>query len=273
MNLTRCLIFVFVAFTLFSLVAIQEVKSESANVIVINNDCSVSDTNAIKRSGNIYSLTGDLYNSPIIIQCNNIILDGKGFTLQGPGGWPTPAALNLTCTNVTVQNFAIANWEVGILDAYNNNAIVHNNVTGNERDIAIYADNCKVTGNYLGSSDYAVRVIGNGNIFFQNEIVNYGFVFYIDSTLGNVITANDITFDNPIVFETDHYLDQVYHNNFINRISFSLPSNEPTSILDISVNASGVTEPPWIMAFRLEETTRATMQADIQTPPKLTTQE
>jgi hypothetical protein len=148
MSLNRGLIFAFVVLTLFALVGIREVKSETAGVIFIRGDGSVSDTNAIQRSGNIYSLTGDLYNSPIIIQCNSIILDGKGFTLKGPISWVSGlCAINLTCTNTTVQNFNIAGfWEVGVLGNYNGNTICNNNITKTDRAISIYASNYNVSG-------------------------------------------------------------------------------------------------------------------------------
>lgn len=161
---SKKIITLFFAFiSVVSLVAINGVKSQSAGTIFINADGTVSGTDAIQRSGNVYALTENIYDSPIVVLCNDIILDGEGFALQGPGGWPTPAAINLTCMYVAVQNFVITGWEVGILGVYNSNTISDNNVTNNERDIAIYADNYFVTGNYIAQSDYSVRIIGNNN--------------------------------------------------------------------------------------------------------------
>lgn len=190
-------------------------EAHSSSSIVIKPDGSVVGTNKIQAFGNVYFLLGDLYDSPVIVECNNMVLDGNGFTLQGAGGWPTPAAINLTCTNVTVQNFNILNWEVGILGAWNNNTIANNNITNNERNIAIYADNYDIIGNQIENGDYSIRIIGNNNTIQNNSIKAGAVAFWITSSLGNVITANQITFQNPTLFETDNGGYKVYNNNFI----------------------------------------------------------
>ena len=227
---------------LISVAAVHDAWSQSADAIFINPDGSVSGTNKIQRNGNLYSLTDNIYNSSIVVQCDNIVIDGAGFTLQGPApAWPTPAAINLTCSNVTVENFNIIGWEVGILGAYNSNTIINNNITGNERDIAIYADNYNVTRNYIAQADFGVRIIGNNNTISQNQIVEYVFAFWITSSSGNMITANNITFYNPLVFDTDYGGFQVYHNNFFN-------PDRNTGILNTYYGPQGgigVTMPPW----------------------------
>ena len=132
---------------------VQPVKSQSLGTVYINPDGSITGTEKIQRNGNLYTLTDNLNNLPIVVLCDNIVFDGGGFTLKGPGGYPTPAAINLSSTNVIVRNFTIESWEVGILGSQNNNVITNNNVTDNERDIAVYANNYNITSNYLGAAD------------------------------------------------------------------------------------------------------------------------
>jgi len=92
------------------------VRAQSAGVIVINADGSISGTSLIQRQGIVYSFTGNIFDSPITLLCSNIVLDGEGFSLQGAGGWGTPgvaglentAAIDLSCSNVTVQDFVIS---------------------------------------------------------------------------------------------------------------------------------------------------------------------
>ena len=220
------------------------VTAQTASVITINADGSVSGTNLIQHDGNHYTLTASLNNISIIVECNNIVLDGGGFTLEGPGDWPTPAAINLTCSNVVVENFTIKNWEVGILGSWNGNVIAYNKVTNNERDIAIYADDYNLTGNNLASADYAVRIIGNHNNIFQNCIDNYGFAFWINSDFGNLIVDNDITYKNPLVFDSN-YNDRIYHNNFYNLIG----RYENATIESERQTLSGTTPAPWDNGF------------------------
>ena len=137
--------------SLFCGILVQPVKSQSLGTVYINLDGSITGTEKIQRNGNVYTLTDNLYNLPIVVLCDNIVFDGGGFTLKGPSGYPTPAAINLSSTNVVVRNFTIESWEVGILGSHSNNVITNNNVTGNERDIAVYANNYNITHNYLGS--------------------------------------------------------------------------------------------------------------------------
>jgi hypothetical protein len=221
-----------------SLVSIGSVRAQSVTTIFINADGSVSGTNAIQREGNHYDLTESLYNSSIVVLCGNIVLNGDGFTLQGPNYWSTPAGINLTCSGVTVENFVVKCWEVGILGAYDGNTISDNSLIDNERGIAVYADNYKVEGNYIAQADYCIRVTGNNDTFTQNVIDNSGFAFWITDSSGILITENNITSHNPMVFQTDYGGFQVYHNNFYN-----LGTN--TLVLMTNPNATDADFSPW----------------------------
>jgi hypothetical protein len=216
---------VFVFVCLVSLAAMPSVKSQSAGAIFINSDGSVSGTTSIQRDGNIYRLTANLYDSPIVVLRNNIVIDGEGFVLQGAGGWGTPgtagleatSAINLTCSNTTVRNFNINGWEVGVLGSCNGNTITNNNISETERAIAIYAYNYNVTSNYLANSIYGVRIQGNNTSIQQNQIVNNYCGFLISYSSGVIITGNNIT-NNNIAVNTDNMPPssfQIYLNNFI----------------------------------------------------------
>jgi parallel beta-helix repeat protein len=225
MNLKVVFVCVFVFVCLVSLAGMPSVKSQSAGAIFINSDGSVSGATNIQRDGNLYRLTANLYDSPIVVLRNNIVIDGEGFVLQGAGGWGPPgvagleatSAINLTCSNVTVRNFIINGWEVGILGSYNGNTITNNNITATERATAIYADNYNVTGNYLANSIYGVRIQVNNNSIQQNQIVNNYYGFLISYSSGVTIAGNNIA-NNNIAVNTDNMPPsnfQIYLNNFI----------------------------------------------------------
>ena len=225
LNMKIVFVCVFVFVCLVSLAVVPSGKSQSAGAIFINSDGSVSGTTNIQRDGNFYRLTANLYDSPIVVLRPNIIIDGEGFVLQGAGGWGTPgeagleatSAINLTCTNVTVSNFNINGWEVGVLGAYNGNTITNNNISETERAIAIYADNYNVTGNYLANSIYGVRIQGNNTGIQQNQIVNNYCGFLISYSSGVIIAGNNIA-NNNIAVNTDNMPPssfQIYLNNFI----------------------------------------------------------
>jgi hypothetical protein len=217
------IICVFICLAHLNIVSLS-VEAQSAGVIVIKADGSVSGTNLIYRQGSVYRLTGDTYDSPITVLCSNIVLDGAGFTLQGAGGWgkagvagvETTAAIHLTCSNVTVQNFNISGWEAGVSGANDGNSIIDNNITRTENAVAIYADNYVVKGNYLTSSTYGIYIKGNSNWISQNQIIdNYGGAM-IYPTLNTTITENDFI-NNGVELTIGTYADfsyQIYDNNF-----------------------------------------------------------
>jgi parallel beta-helix repeat protein len=203
---------------LASLILISNVNSQSEGAIFINADGTISGTSKIQRNGNVYTLMDSFYNSPITVQCNNIILDGAGFVLKGPTGWVSGLfAINLTCSNVTVRNFNIIGfYEVGILGAYNSNNVYSNNITETDRAISIYADDYNVEGNYLADNDVGIRIVGKNNNITKNHILNNFDGFFITNSTDNRIIANRIE-RNGIAVNTDYGGFQVYHNNFINQ--------------------------------------------------------
>jgi len=229
--------------------SVSSVKSQSAGTIFINSDGSVSGTTSIQHDGNLYRLTANLYDSPVVVLRNNIVIDGEGFVLQGAGGWGIPgetgleatSAINLTCSNVTVSNFNINGWEVGVLGAYNGNTIINNNISETERAIAIYADNYNLTGNYLANSIYGVGVQGNNNSIQQNQIVNNYCGILIGSSSGVIIAENKIA-NNSTEVNTDSSSFQIYLNDFIVRSTATIVTTTSDAFPGLP---SGGTMPPW----------------------------
>src|SRR5665647_2198563 len=87
MNLKEKMAFTLIILCLTSLSALQSVKSQTTNSIFINPDGSVSGTTLIQQSGNQYIVTGNIYDQILVVECNNIVVNGGGFALQGAGGW------------------------------------------------------------------------------------------------------------------------------------------------------------------------------------------
>lgn len=205
--------------------SVSSVKSQTAGAIFINSDGSVSGTTSIQRDGNLYRLTANLYDSPVVVLRNNSVIDGEGFVLQGAGGWGTPgvaglentAAIDLTCSNVTVQDFVISGWETGVAGTYDGNTVADNNISSTENAVAIYSDNNIVSGNSLANSIYAVYIKGNNNFVSRNQIdSNYGGIM-IFPTLKTTVTENNFT-NNGICLTIgtyDNFSYQIYDNNLI----------------------------------------------------------
>ena len=222
--------------------------AQTSAIITIKGDGSIEGSDKIQRNGNVYTLKDNIFNSTITVICNNIVLDGSGFTLQGPVGWVSGlGAINLTCSNVTVRNFNIVGFfEAGILGAYNGNKILNNNITGTDRAIALYADDYHIEGNYLADNDIGIRIVGKNNNVTQNYIVDNAVGFSITNSSNNNIIANTIE-KNMEAISTDTGGFKVYHNNFINQTIGSGGSWEATILFTdyFSLGVNTTLKPDW----------------------------
>jgi parallel beta-helix repeat protein len=151
--------------------------------IYINSNGSITPVTApISTVDNItYMFTDNIYNSSIVVERNNITVDGAGYTLQGTGA-PTSVGIDLSGrTNVTVREVQIKGFASGVwLDNSSNDTIYGNNITTNTA-FGILLSN---------SSSY--------NTIFANNITNNGDGIYL-SGYSYFPSSN-----------------RIYHNDFIN---------------------------------------------------------
>ena len=141
-------------------------------------------TAPIKRDGNTYTLTDNIY-SPIVIDKDSIILDGAGYTLEGPyNGTRTdlpmdeldqvpsnetriPWTVGIDMAkgirrDITIKNLNIKNFSIGIWLWASNNIITGNAITENILGILLSAPDNIVTGNYIANNE-------DGIFFGANE--------------------------------------------------------------------------------------------------------
>jgi parallel beta-helix repeat protein len=150
-----------------------------------------------------FTLVGNITDS-IVVQRNDIIVDGNGYALQGSGNG---AGFYLSgLSNVTIKNTTITDFNQGIwLNSSSDNTLSSNNAANNNYGIVLESSNNNtLAGNNLTSnSDTANNGEGielgyssNNNIFGNNLYSNdYGIAAYYsnDSTLDeNNITENGV---------------------------------------------------------------------------------
>jgi parallel beta-helix repeat protein len=117
---------------LFFAVGIQSVKADGA--IYIRADGSVEGTTSIQTVDNVtYFFVADV-NGSIVVERDNIVLDGAGRTLQGNG---TGTGIDLSNrNNVTIQNVQITVFDTGIsLYGCSDCIVAGNNITANNDGI------------------------------------------------------------------------------------------------------------------------------------------
>src|SRR3990172_7986246 len=100
-------------FAIFLLTAMAPVfiKPVAAATTYIRANGSVDPPNPlIQQNGNVYTFTGNI-NDSLVVQTDNIVIDGGGYALQGPGGMSGTTAIALTGrNNVTIRNMKVTGF-------------------------------------------------------------------------------------------------------------------------------------------------------------------
>jgi parallel beta-helix repeat protein len=120
------------------IVAVNVTPVRAAGTIYIRADGRVEpDTAPILTVDNVtYTFTDHLYDG-IVVERDDIVVDGAGYAVQGPG---IGTGMHLAGrSNVTIRNMEVNAFERGIeLEDSSYNTIVATNVTGNEYGIVLY---------------------------------------------------------------------------------------------------------------------------------------
>jgi len=182
--------------TFSMLLKFQVVKAEPETIYIRANGLVEGSDKIVTVDNVTYTFIGNITDS-IVIERNNIIIDGAGKTVQGTGVYPSTGINLHERTNVTISNAQIKNFYFGIrLGSSSNNSISGNNITNNQ------------DGMYLDWS-YNNTIIGN-NITANNDIG-----FYLHCSSNNSIIGNNIT-NNWRGIYLDHCSNNsIFHNNFI----------------------------------------------------------
>jgi len=153
------------------------------------------------RDGDIYTFTDNIYDS-IVIERNNIRIDGAGYNLLGPGMLEPPYGYGFSLpyvSNVTIIRTNIKDWSRGI-DLYYSSG---NNISGNciENNYRGVYGECSSTNqifeNDISNNGYDGVALwqSNDNRIVRNKIINntcYGIVFGLPPNINNMILENTI---------------------------------------------------------------------------------
>jgi parallel beta-helix repeat protein len=122
-----------------------------------------------------YAFTGDIFDQTVVVERNNIIIDGAGHTMTGTKvaqskGMSLSGRTNVTITNLTIQCF------------YNGIYLS-------------YSTNCNVSGNDVANNDWAGVYFagGSGNTVSGNNITNNGYYGVYLYSSSNTVSGNNIT--------------------------------------------------------------------------------
>ena len=144
----------------------------------------------------VYAFTGNNYER-LIIERNNIIIDGNGYTLQGTESFGITLfqRYNVIIRNLTVRGFQTAG--IGIEDS-TQNIIFQNNLqaNGNEGIRAYSASNNIISGNNITDNKYMSGIHladnSNNNSVYGNNVQGNSISFIMENSDNNYIYHNNI---------------------------------------------------------------------------------
>ena len=164
---------------------VQPVRSDYVwtETIYIQADGSIQPPAApISSVDNVtYTLTDNItgyvpdYSSAIVIERDNIIMDGAGYTLQGTG---TLNSIGMELTgrsNVTIKNMKITTFHYGIwLDLSSNNSVSGNTVAHNWHGITLWdSSSNSVSGNTVANNMRGTYLyMSSNNTIYHNNFIN-----------------------------------------------------------------------------------------------------
>jgi len=201
---TKGILLVLISFAIVFLPEVMVVKA--ADEICIRAGGMVVGTDKIRRNGDVYTFTGDIgtdeWSYGIVIEKDNIVVDGAGYLLKGHGeqgllsSYPNIYAITLEGrNNVTIKNLRISGFNYGFRGNCSNVKIVGNNLTDNTGGI-FFVGSCSntISGNNItyteGGTGMFLEHCSN-NTFYGNIIANcyYGINFY-STSCNNIVSGN-----------------------------------------------------------------------------------
>lgn len=204
--------------------------------IYVRASGAVEGTTKIVTGDNVvYTFTENI-NGSIIVERDNIVIDGADYTLQGDGGLNSVGIELFGRTNVTIQNTQIVNFQDGVwLKPYsNNNSIIENTFVDND---------CAIE---LGVSSY--------NNISENIMTDNGNGIWLDTAIGygdvgsnyNIISGNNITlcFWDAIGLANNSSDNTIIDNNMTNN-QYAITISGPCSDNIVSGNFVDETTYGW----------------------------
>jgi parallel beta-helix repeat protein len=148
--------------------------------VYIKADGTVDPANTpIEKFGNVYVFADNLLNHTLEVQCDNIVIDGAGFTLKGVGvnaGVTLSGRKNVTIKNLDIRNYVVSVW----LNQSSNNVISGNSMLTFMNVILDSSSDNQITGNNITSQDtgygYGVQLNSGSskNSILRNSFTDAG---------------------------------------------------------------------------------------------------
>jgi hypothetical protein len=179
--------------------------------ITIKSDGSIDPSSVpISRTEKVYTLRDNIINYSLDILCNDITVDGAGFTFQVSSSWNgTGSQITLDSNGVTVKNVNMHPYSGGIRVSGCQNTITKNTLPKSE--ITLLGNNNSALSNTLSY----ISLYGNYNVVTGNSLTGSG--IFMDVLTSNAVIGNTIKdcldYAVDLLSNGSNY---IYLNNFVN---------------------------------------------------------
>lgn len=223
---------------------IEPVKSIWVGAVYIRADGSIEPPDApiITYDNITYMLKSNITSSDygIIIEKDDIVIDGAGFEVAGTGygiGIDLSNRINVTVKSITVKNFqtgillnnSLSNnifennlitnkWYGVYLENSNNSKIIQNRIEKNRHGVVLlHSKNNSIKTNNIKANDEVGVYIGSSslNSIFNNNLMGNTYAVYLEFSCNNTILGNNIVNNQYGVWVCRSNDNTFHHNNFI----------------------------------------------------------
>jgi parallel beta-helix repeat protein len=235
--------------------SIQPVNAEEPT-IYIRADGSVDPPTApIVRVGDLYVLTDSIFYDTehmrdyyVAVEKDNVVIDGLGFTLQGPF---TGCGIGIYLqyrSNVTIRNMEIRRFSDGISLFHSSYATIsENRIAYSNRGIGLtYSSSNTIFGNSIEaiSGDGVDLYESSNNRIEKNSITESWSGIGLTSSLNNSLAENNITANtiHGIVLTDSSNNNSAYENEITNNAKDGIKLSDSSSN---SINGNNITNNYW----------------------------
>jgi parallel beta-helix repeat protein len=226
----------------FFSVTLEVQRVEANGTIYIRAEGSIDPPDApISTVDNVtYTLTGNIASSAdgIVIERDNMILDGAGYTVQGTDRSYDSRGIDLTGrSNVTIKYMNIEAFDSGVyLHSSSNDDVRGSNVTDNNKGIFLdsYSSNDNLSGNSVAGNFEGIQLgYSSWNNVSRNNITgNDDFGIRLDVSSNNSIGEN-------MFFNNGLFVDDSFENVVVDNLVNSKPLVYLESVSDYAVEEAG----------------------------------
>jgi parallel beta-helix repeat protein len=202
--------------------------AKASGTIYIRADGSIDPPTApVQRNGNIYILSDNItsYSDGIVIQKDDIVLDGGNHTIRGPNGGGFGIYL-LDKVNVTIKSINVEYFSLGIyLSSSSYCSLFNNNLENNQENIYllqsfhnIFSENKIANASVIETQTNIHLHSSYNNTFYRNTITgsDAGFYFFGDSRCNNISGNYIANNDDGIALQDGSSYNIISGNNVIN---------------------------------------------------------